>query len=316
MEKKILFEIPALYRDDFRITGYTFGTGEQSACVVGSLRGNENQQLYVCAKLIERLKKLEAAGRIIEGKQILVVPSANAYSMNIQKRFWGIDNTDVNRMFPGYNEGETTQRIAGGLFEAIKDYEYGMQFASFYMPGHFVPHVRVMNVNDCMNGKLLRLAKDFGLPYVVSHEPRPFDTATLNYNWQVWETKAFSIYTTTTEEIDKESAEQAIKAILNFLGKQGVIDYRGYDGYVSQVVGKNDIVTVRNEDAGFIDLFVKAGERVEKGQVLAQIIDSYEGHMIRELISPVNGTILFARNESKAYQKSAVFKIIEEPEMW
>ena len=46
MEKKVLFEIKALYRDDFRVTGYSFGEGERSACIVGSMRGNENQQIY------------------------------------------------------------------------------------------------------------------------------------------------------------------------------------------------------------------------------------------------------------------------------
>ena len=35
--------------------------------------------------------------------------------MNIGKRFWSADNTDINRMFPGYNLGETTQRIAAGV---------------------------------------------------------------------------------------------------------------------------------------------------------------------------------------------------------
>ncbi len=316
MEKKIIFKIPALYRDDFRITGYTFGEGEKSACIVGSLRGNENQQLYVCAKLVQRLKKLEELGRIKAGHQILVIPSANSYSMNTKKRFWGIDNTDINRMFPGYNEGETTQRIADGLFKEIKDYAYGMQLSSFYMPGNFVPHVRVMRIGDEPNVELLELAKQFGLPYVVSHDPRPFDTATLNYNWQVWNTKAFSIYTTTTQEIDKDSAEQAINAIFNFLAKQGIIEYQGYHGFVSQIVERHDIVTVRNDQAGFMDSAVKAGERVRENQVLAEIIDTYEGEVLSELRSPVNGTILFARNENKAYQNTAVYKIIKEPELW
>lgn len=316
MEKRVIFEIPALYRDDFRITGYTFGSGEKSACIVGSLRGNENQQLYVCAKLIQRLKKLEELGRITIGREILVVPSGNPYSMNIKKRFWSIDNTDINRMFPGYNEGETTQRIADGLFQTIKDYNYGVQLASFYMPGNFMPHARVMKIDGVENRELLELAKQFGFPYVVSHETRPFDTATLNYNWQVWETKAFSLYTTTTQEVDKESAELAVNAILNFLAKQGVLQYEGNEGFVSKIVEKNDIVTVRNDKSGFLDSFVKPGEHVRKGQVLAEIIHSYEGEVISELKSPVDGTILFVRNENKVYQNTAVYKIIQETIWW
>ena len=61
--------------------------------------------------LMGRILVREAEGRLVPGRQIMVIPSINPNSMNIGKRFWGIDNTDINRMFPGYDQGETTQRI-------------------------------------------------------------------------------------------------------------------------------------------------------------------------------------------------------------
>ena len=120
MKKEVIYEIKSLYRDDFRVTGYEFGEGEKSVCIVGNTRGNEIQQLYVCSQLVKRLKKKEQEGKIKKGHKILVIPSVNTYSTNIQKRFWTTDNTDINRMFPGYDVGETTQRIASGVFEAAK----------------------------------------------------------------------------------------------------------------------------------------------------------------------------------------------------
>ena len=111
MNREIIYEIKALYRDDFRVTGYSFGEGESSICILGSLRGNEYQQIYVCSQLIKKLRALEERGRIREGHRILVIPCGNPYSVNTKKRFWTIDNTDINRMFPGYSLGETTQRI-------------------------------------------------------------------------------------------------------------------------------------------------------------------------------------------------------------
>ena len=77
MKKEVLYEIKAIYRDDFRVTGYTFGEGEKALCIVGSMRGNENQQLYCCSRLVARLRQLEEEGRLIPGKQILVIPCAN-----------------------------------------------------------------------------------------------------------------------------------------------------------------------------------------------------------------------------------------------
>lgn len=306
MEKNILYEMKALYRDSFRVMGYKFGQGKKSACILGNIRGNEVQQLYVCSQLIRRLKEMEAAGKIMEGHQIMVIPSANPYSMNIAKRFWPTDNTDINRMFPGYAIGETTQRIAAGIFQAVQDYQFGIQLSSFYMPGNFTPHVRMMKTGF----EDVELAKKFGMPYVVVRNPRPYDTTTLNYNWQIWETHAFSLYTTTTVNIDKESAAMAVHSILIFLSKMGVVEYHGHEGYISHVVEDTDMVSVRTKVSGIFEPMVKVGEEVLKGQTLANIMDPYEGEIKEILKAPVDGIVFFAHNEPLTYADTAVFKLI------
>ena len=308
MKKEVLYEIKAIYRDDFRVTGYTFGEGEKALCIVGSMRGNENQQLYCCSRLVARLRQLEEEGRLIPGKQILVIPCANPYSINTKKRFWCTDNTDINRMFPGYALGETTQRIAAGVFDAIKGWQYGIQFASFYMPGTFVPHIRMMDTGY----QDTELACEFGLPYVVVQKPRPFDTATLNYNWQIWETQAFSLYTTNTARVDKLSARQAEEAILNFMSKRGLLHYQGSGGYVSREIDSADFLSLRAECSGFLDTRVQAGERVSRGQLLAQIQDAYTGEPLQDIVSPDAATVFFVGDDAMTFQRTAVFKLVRE----
>ena len=77
MKKRVIYEIKALYRDNFRVTGYEFGEGEKSVCIVGSMRGNEVQQLYVCSLLVKKFKQLEEEGRIKKGHRVLIIPSIN-----------------------------------------------------------------------------------------------------------------------------------------------------------------------------------------------------------------------------------------------
>ena len=308
MKEQILYEIKALYRDDFRVTGYTFGEGEKALCIVGSMRGNENQQLYCCSRLVKRLKKLEEEGRLIPGKQIMVIPCANPYSINTKKRFWCTDNTDINRMFPGYDKGETTQRIAAGVFEAVKGWQYGIQFASFYMPGAFVPHVRMMDTGY----QDTELACEFGLPYVVVHEPRPFDTTTLNYNWQIWGTHAFSLYTTNTARIDTESAAQAEDAIVNFMSRRRIINFHARGGYRPEIIRSSSFVSVRAACSGFLESLVKPGERVEKGQLLARILNPYTNEVKCELRAPVYGVAAFVGDEPMTYENTACIKLIKE----
>lgn len=306
MKEIIIYSFKGLYRDDFRVRGYEFGNGEKSVCILGSLRGNEYQQIYVCSRLITKLKKLEQNGNITEGKSIMVIPCGNPYSVNIKKRFWSIDNTDINRMFPGYDKGETTQRIAAGIFDKINDYKYGVQFASFYMPGYFVPQVRMMKTGN----ENVDMAKKFGLPYVVLHSPRPFDTATLNYNWQIWETNAFSIYTSSTEKIDKASADQGVNAVLSFLAKEGLIEYHNISERKTKVVESDKFLSVRANNAGFLESLVKAGEHVIKGQVMAYVTDPYTSDILQTVTASEDAVVAFEYDSPIAYKNTALFKLI------
>lgn len=310
MTEEVIYSFKGLYRDDFRVKGYKFGEGEKSVCILGSLRGNEYQQIYVCSLLISELKKIEANGQLVKGHSIMVIPCGNPYSVNIKKRFWSIDNTDINRMFPGYDLGETTQRIAAGIFENIKDYKYGIQFASFYMPGYFVPQVRMMKTGN----ENVELARQFGLPFVVLHKPRPFDTATLNYNWQIWETDAFSIYTSSTEKIDKISAKQGVNAVLSFLSKEKIVEYHGFAGYKSRVVESEKFLSIRANEAGFLESLVKAGDNVMKGQVLAYITDPYTSEILQTVKASQDAIVAFEYDSPIAYKNTALFKLI--PGRW
>lgn len=307
MNRKMVYEIKGMYRDDFRVTGYEFGQGEESVCIVGNTRGNEAQQIYCCSQLVKKLKQLEEEGRIREGVKILIIPSVNPYSVNIQKRFWSTDNTDINRMFPGYNLGETTQRIADGVFKVIKGYKYGIQFTSFYMPGDFVSHVRYMKEGFTKRED----AEKFGLKYIVERTVRPYDTATLNYNWQVWDTTAFSLYSTTTSRLSDTGAGQAVLAVMNFMAKNDLIKYSAVCEKRIRVIDDKEFISVRTAKSGFYKPLVMAGDKVRAGRPLANIIDPYEGNILETLYSPINGIVFFLHNEPLTYANTAVIKLIE-----
>ena len=119
MVKKVLYTLKGYHREDFNITGYSFGSGDKAACIVGAIRGNEYQQMYICSQLIKVLGELEERGQITSNNEILVVPCLNPYSVNVQKRFWAMDNSDINRRFPGIHGGDTTQNIAADFFYKV-----------------------------------------------------------------------------------------------------------------------------------------------------------------------------------------------------
>ena len=72
MRKQTIYQLNSLYRDNMKVTGYFYGKGEPALCIMGALRGDEIQQLYICSQLNKRLKQMEREGRICPGKEMTV----------------------------------------------------------------------------------------------------------------------------------------------------------------------------------------------------------------------------------------------------
>ena len=305
MQAKI-YTVNSPYRESMVIRGYSFGKGDPAACILGSERGNEVQQMYICSQLVKALKELEANGCVNAGKKILVIPVINALGMNVDRRFFGVENQDINRMFPGKEHGDTTDRIADGIFKVIKEYSYGIQLTSFYMSGEFVPHVRMMETGY-QNASLANL---FGLPYVVIRKPTPLDTKTLNYNWQDEMTAAFSVYTNKNDTIDDRSARQAVASVLRFLTRMGIIRYESHSGYISHVIMEKDLTDVHTLSGGIFKGLVSPGEDVRYGHALAEIIDPYEGFVKETLLAPTDGIVFFAHTEPLIAEGAIAYRLI------
>lgn len=301
-----IYRLKAPYREDMVVKGYRFGKGDKAACILGPVRGNEVQQLYICSQLVRVFKELEGNGCISAGKEIMVVPIVNNYSMNVSKRFWGVDDTDLNRMFPGSPQGDTAARMTDGVMNTIKDYSFGIQLASFYMNGEFVPHVRMMETGY-QNTSLANL---FGLPYVVVRKPRPIDTRTLNYNWQDEKTAAFSLYTNKNQEIDYDSANQAVAAVLRFLTRMGIVRYESHSGYISHVIMEEDLSNIHSGCGGIFRGLAKPGEDVRYGNKLAEIIDPYEGTVKETIVAPTDGIVFFAHTENLITESEIAYRLI------
>ena len=191
--------------------------------------------------------------------------------------------------------------------EKVTGYAYGIQFASFYMDGEFIPHVRMIETGRQSNS----LANQFGMPYVLTAEPRSYDRATLNYNWQMRGTDAFSVYSGVTDTINGESASQAVSSVLRFLTRMGVIRYNCHAGYISTILDEEDLLSIRSEHAaGFFKKLVQPGDEVVRGDIIANIINPMTGENTTDIYAPTDGIIFYCQNSPMIYQNSVIFKMI------
>jgi predicted deacylase len=154
------------------------------------------------------------------------------------------------------------------------------------------------------------LANLFGLPFVVTRKPEPVDTATLNYNWQLSGTNAFSIYTSATDNIDEKSASQAVSSVLRFLTRMGIIKYNCHSGYIASVIEEHSLMPIRSSVSGIYRPLKHPGDEVKYGEIISEIIDPMEGEVISQVTAPSDGIIFFAHTKPLVIQNCVVYQLI------
>ena len=272
------------------------GDSPKRVCIVTGTHGDELEGQYVCFRLNQIIRtQLERLNGTVE-----IYPALNPLGIDSITRGIPTFDLDMNRIFPGDPQG--------AMPEQIKGYTYGIQLASFYIPGDFVPHVRLMRTGyeDTEGAKL------FGMPYITLRKPLPFDTTLLNYNWQIWETKAYSLYGGMNDGVESPITAEMIGTILRFAQRTGLSrkPVVGIPDFNPQVVDEATLLPVRTTQAGMFYRLKGAGDKVHESEPLARIIDPYEGNVRAEITAPTDGIIFFAHNKPLALANTLLFNIL------
>lgn len=287
------------------VEGFLFGEDSEgpSVAIVGAMSGDHINQLYVASRLVEYLRQKEEEGKVV-GK-ILVIPAVNTYALNMGQTFWPLDKTDINMMFPGYAEGETTQRIAAKLFESLKGFDYGIILEGRRDQGMCLPYVKLIQSGY----EDIESARDLGMRFIHYRQYSPIETVMLQYNWQLWETKALSIVFGKNGAIDQISSSEVQGALLRFMSKRKMLELPVFDGFQSNIIEPEHITVLKASHAGIFDPLVSCGTTIEKGDTLGKITDALSGKKLEKIIAPCAGVLTCQYSYPLIFQNSIAFRI-------
>lgn len=305
MVREVLVQMTSPSGYPIRVVGFRFGEGRPKVAVVGGLRGDELQQGYAVAGLGAFLRReIEKNPRVIEG-EVLVIPWVNTFGMNVGSRVWPSDFTDIDRMFPGYRFGETTQILAHFLFEKLKDVDYGVHVTSLDPLKEDVIHAFFYKSGM----ERLEDGSHFGARFLHVRPPNPFETGSLLYNWQVWDVQAFGLIGGRTMEVQEGLALEQTMALVRFLSRLGVLKLNVPEHFVSVLLEEKDILSVRNQQAGLFFPHKTPGTDVTEGETVGVVRDTLTGEVIEKLISPALGTLFSRYARPVLFAEDIAFRI-------
>lgn len=298
-------------RDPFEIPYHDIGgtDGAPSVALVGGIHGNELNGIYVLAHLARFLRAVAAGERppLVLADRVVIVPAVNVLGVNLRERAWPFDGTDLNRMFPGYDAGETTQRIANALIQATRDAAVRVDVHSSNLDFEELPQVRLYDPSDAER----RTARLFGLPAVVERPSSTIFTATLGHAWRALGGQNFIVQAGRAGDLQLDHADRVFGALVRFLTRLGVLEGTRLADEDEEVwhFGPRQTLPLAAPQSGLFVTKLAPGAWLRAGDHIGYVYDAFDGRMRAEVKAPVSGLLSGIRRQPLLCEGDLVARI-------
>lgn len=314
---KTLLHMTAPSREDFDVPYHDVGPQEQTPrlALVAGLHGNELNGVFVLARLANFLQRVAAGaheGAALLGR-VLIVPAVNVLGVNVRARSWPFDGTDVNRMFPGYDAGETTQRIAAAVLELTAQATWRIDLHSSNPDFEELPQVRLYDASD----EEREGARWLGLPAVIERRANQTFETTLASAWRARGGRGLIVQAGHADSLQAQHCERIFRALIDFLERAGLLVGVRLAEPEDEVrfFGPRSSFPLISEHAGWFVSRLEVGQWLLAGELVGSVYDGFSGELRTEVRAPVSGLLAGVRRQPLLCEGDLVARILTRHEV-
>lgn len=272
--------------------------------IVTGTHGDELEGQYVCYRLNEILNQnRDKLTGIVD-----IYPALNPLGIDTITRGIPMFDLDMNRIFPGNEEGSMVEYIAAGITEDLSksDCCIDIHASNIYLTE--IPQVRI---NEITAEELLPLAKELNVDFVWVHSNATVLESTLAYSLNSVGVPTLVVEMGVGMRITKKYGDQLVDGILNLMKKMGM-----WTG--ETVMARDPIVSADPEEICFINapsagIFLPEKEHwkpVKKGERIGKIVSPLTGEVLSELCAEADGILFTIREYPVVNEGSLIARIL------
>ena len=287
-----IIEIPAAQDSGTQIPITTI-CGAEPGPVVALIAGNHGYEYPPILALQKLRSEIDPAS--LTGALILVHIANMPSFLGRTVYFSPIDGKNLNRVYPGRQDGTVSERIAFAITnEVIEKAEYVLDLHCGDANEWLRPYVyQTVTGHPAMDDAIAGLALAFGIDHILVDRGRPTDPARSLYCSTTAITRgkpALTIESGYLGMSDPQSVEQIVSGIHGVLQHLKMIE-SGPAPLTNPVYLDSNAVVVSPE-TGILHAQVERDQTVSKGTVLALITDFFDNPIAR-VTSPIDGLVLY-----------------------
>ena len=280
--------------------------------IVTGIHGDELEGQYVAYEVARILnEKPEHLLGTVD-----IYPAMNPLGIDTVNRGIPAFDLDMNRIFPGNNDGDMNEYVASKIIEALQgsDLVFDIHASNIYLTE--IPQIRI---NELNRNELVPLAALANIDFIWVHSTSTVLESTLAYSLNMHKnpTPTLVVEMGVGMRITKEYGNRLTAGIFRLMKELGV-----WNGEVAEV--SDPVISENPNDVAFLNapvsgIFIKnlmCGSKVKKGDEIGKIVDPLTGTVLSPVLAPVDGWLFTIREYPVVDQGSLVGRILMNPKKY
>ncbi len=263
--------------------------------ITAALHGDELNGIEIIKRFLRRpgLSRMRGA--------ILAVPIVNVFGFINRSRYLP-DRRDLNRSFPGREQGSIAARMANLIArEIVAKSDYGIDLHTGAVNRTNLPQIRA-NLHD---PKVLEMAEAFGSPVIIDSSLREGSLRAYAAGQDV----PVIVYEAGEAlRFDELSIRAGVRGIRRVMGCLGMLPERAAAEAPLQPVRANTTSWVRAPASGIFRARCRLGARVKPGDPIGKVSDPVGGFEV-DVVSSTSGLVIGRCNSPLTHEGDALFHI-------
>ena len=271
--------------------------------IVTGTHGDELEGQFVCYELNQRIQKHpEYLHGIVD-----IYPAFNPLGIDSITRGIPMFDLDMNRIFPGSEEGPMMETMVSRLMSDLKGADMCIDIHASNIYLEEMPQVRI---NEETADQLVPYARLLNVDFVWIHAAATVLESTLAYSLNMIGVPTLVVEMGVGMRITKDYGYQLVDGILNLMKEMGI-----WSGPVESVreplISSDRAIGFLNADHPGIYLpDARIFDEVMRGDVLGKIVDPLTGSVLEEVKAPITGKVFTRREYPIVYSGSLLNRIL------
>ncbi len=300
--------LPVMEKLEIRKNRLEHGDGEKKKriSIVTGIHGDELEGQYVCFEVNRRIQEHPEYLRGI----VDIYPAMNPLGIDSITRGIPAFDLDMNRVFPGNEDGSMTEYVAAKIMEDLVGSDLCVDI---HASNIFLTEIPQVRINELHRDWLVPYARELNVDLIWVHGSSTVLESTLAFSLNSRNTPTLVVEMGVGMRITKSYCRQLVEGIFSVMKYMGMWTGPAEEPRRPMVAEAGDAVSFLNAPvAGIFISRASHGDRMKAGDEVGVIVDPLQGMVLERMKAPVDGILFTIREYPVVDEGSLIARILKE----